>query len=68
MSNKLVRNEQRKLGAAYVDGIALEPVGVGVVAQALPVTLASVFVMVCFSLVSFVLHWFARNLLGGLEE
>lgn len=74
MSNKLVRNEQRKLTATYVNGVALALVGIGVFAQvvafaqALSVTLASVLVMVGCSVVSLILHWAARNVLGGLEE
>lgn len=74
MSNKLVRNEQRKLTAAYVNGVALALVGVGVFAQvvafaqALSLTLAAAVVMVGCSVISLILHWAARNVLGGLEE
>lgn len=74
MSNKLVRNERRKLTASYVNGIALALVGIGVFAQvvafaqALSVTTASVLVMLSCSLASLILHWSARNVLGGLEE
>ena len=74
MSNKLVRNEQRKITSSYVNGIALALVGIGVFAQvvafaqALSVTIASALVMVCCSVDSLILHWAARNVLEGLEE
>lgn len=74
MDNKLVRNEQRKLTATYVNGIALALIGVGVFAQVvafaqnLTLSIAAMSVMVCCGMISVVLHWAARRVLGGLEE
>ena len=74
MSNKLVRNEQKKLTAAYVNGIALALIGVGVFtpvvsfAQTTTVTLPATLVVFGCILGSAGLHWSARHLLGGLEE
>ncbi len=74
MANKLVRNEQRKLTATYVNGVALALIAVGVFAQvvafaqSLTLTLAAMLVMVSCSMMSLVLHWIARRVLGGLEE
>jgi hypothetical protein len=74
LSSKLVRNEQRKLTATYVNGIALALMAVGVFAQAiafsqsLTLTITSLVVMFACSALSLSLHWVARYLLGGLED
>lgn len=74
MDNTLVRNEQRKLTATYINGIALALIGVGVFAQVvafaqnLTLSLAAMLVMICCGVVSVTLHWVARRVLGGLEE
>jgi ABC-type cobalamin transport system permease subunit len=74
VTNKLVRNERRKLTATYINGIALALIAVGVFtqavafAQSLTLTIISVVVMFACSALSLSLHWLARHLLGGLEE
>jgi hypothetical protein len=74
VSNKLVRNEQRKLSATYFNGAALAVLGVGAFtpvvsfAQSAQPTLAASIVVVCCILTSAGLHWLARYLLKGLEE
>ena len=74
MSNKLLRNEQRKLRATYFNGAAIAIVGVGgfapVVATAMSGPLSAlvpVLVLGCTT-VSIGLHLLARLSLQGLEE
>ena len=74
MANKLVRNEQRKLTATYLNGLAMAFFGVGgfapLVAMALSGPLAPMihFLVVGCILASLGLHLLARHILDGLEE
>lgn len=74
MSNKLVRNEQKKLLAAFVNGLAIAVFGVGVLAQAAVMVQTTVvefqvtaFVVICLPL-AIALHYLARAQLDGMEE
>ncbi|WP_328765806.1 amino acid transporter [Devosia aurantiaca] len=74
MSNKLVRNEQRKLTATYLNGVGMAVLGVGGFAPVVSMTLSGptssivpVLVFGCI-LASSGLHLLARQTLGGLEE
>jgi hypothetical protein len=74
VDNKLVRNEQRKLTATYLNGAAVPVLGVGgftpmvaLAQSANPSPAAFVVVIGCLSL-SGGLHWVARGILRGLEE
>jgi hypothetical protein len=72
--NKLVRNEQRKLFATFLNGVAVAMFGVGGLAQlasmvqAEIVTLSlSIFLVICVAL-GVGLHLWGRWALRGLEE
>jgi hypothetical protein len=72
--NKLVRNEQLKLSASYLNGAALAVLGVGGFAPVVSMSLSGptpvllpVLVFGCI-LASIGLHLLARHTLGGLEE
>lgn len=74
MSNKAVRNESRKLTAAYINSIAMAVMVVGAFAQVIPLTREGqhplsigTIVTICI-LVSGSLHWVAKSSLKGLEE
>ena len=74
MSNKLVRNEQRKLFATFLNGVAIAMFGVGglaqvgamVQAEALEVSV-SLFLVICIFL-GIALHLWGHWALKGLEE
>lgn len=72
--NKQVRNERRKLTAAFANGIAVASVGVGGLTQAATmVQMQAVsqgttgFIAVCLLLAA-CLHWAGRASLRGIEE
>lgn len=72
--NKLVRNEQKKLFATFLNGIAIAMFGVGGLAQLANMIQAatlevyvSVFLVICVVL-GIVLHLWGRWALRGLEE
>jgi hypothetical protein len=74
MNNKLVRNEQRKLTATFMNGVAMALFGIGALspivslAQSANGTPTNAFVVLgCFA-ASLALHWMARRHLKGLEE
>lgn len=74
MAAKIARNEQRKLFAAYLNGLATTTFGVGAFAQvvSLAKTLqldvnASLFALICVG-VSILLHLFAHLALDSMEE
>lgn len=75
VSNKLVRNEQRKLTATYMNGLSMAVMGVGcftpIVAMTLTVgplpPVAFAMGLRCMT-VSFGLHFFAKFALQELEE
>ncbi len=74
MSNKLVRNEQKKLLAAFINGVAIAVFGVGVLAQAAAMVQTTVvefrvtaFVVICIP-AAIALHFPARAQLNGMEE
>ncbi len=74
MSNKTVRNEQRKLTAGFVNGIALAAIAVGGFAQVATFAQggqmtgsATIFALVCIAAAAS-LHFVARTALKGLEE
>jgi hypothetical protein len=72
--SKLVRNEQRKLTATYLNGAAIAVMGVGgftpivALAQSVNPSLSAFVVVIGCILASAGLHWLARRTLGGLEE
>lgn len=72
--NKVVRNEQRKLTASFINGIALAAMAVGGLAQVATFVQvgqiasgATVFALVCVTAAGG-LHLVARMSLRGLEE
>ena len=72
--NKLVRNEQKKLSSAFINGVAIAVLGVGVLAQAAAMVQTTVvelrvtaFVVICIP-AAVALHFLARALLNGMEE
>ena len=74
MSNKLVRNEQRKLTATFVNGVAIAILGVGgfaplaATAMSGPLSpIVALLVLGCAS-ASIGLHLLVRLYLQGLEE
>ena len=74
MSNKLVRNEQTKLTATFMNGAAIAVLGVGGLAPLAAIVQSEqispgvmLFVFGCI-LASMGLHLLARLTLGGLEE
>lgn len=74
MSNKLVRNEQRKLTGTFVNGVGIAVFAIGGLSQlatmltkgAIDATV-TVFVLVCVA-AALGLHSLARSTLRGLEE
>jgi hypothetical protein len=74
VTNKLVRNEQRKLTATYLNGIAIGVFGIGgftpiiALAQGANPSLASFMVVIACFMGSVGLHYLARRTIGGLEE
>lgn len=75
MSNKLVRNEQTRLTATYVNGLAMAIFGIGCFTPLVGIPLSAgllpsliiVLVLGCMS-ASVGLHLLAKLILGGLEE
>jgi hypothetical protein len=72
--NKLVRNEQRKLTTAFINGVAIAILGVGVLAQAASMVQTTIvelritaFVLICIP-AALALHVGARAVLKGMEE
>ena len=72
--NKLVRNEQRKLTATFINGVAIAILGVGVLAQAASMVQTTVvelrvtaFVLICIP-AALALHLAGRAVLKGMEE
>jgi len=72
--NKLVRNEQKKLSAAFINGVAIAVLAVGVLAQAAAMVQTTIvelrvtaFVVICFP-AAVGLHLLGRALLKGMEE
>ena len=74
MANKLVRNEQRKLTASYMNGLAMAFFGVGGFAPMVAMTLSGLlaptihFRVVGCMFASLGLHLLARQTLDPLEE
>lgn len=74
MSNKLVRNEQRKLSGTYFNGAAIAAIGVGgfapVVAMAMSGPLTPIILLLVLGCTgaSIGLHLLAKLSLEGLEE
>ncbi|WP_172121545.1 amino acid transporter [Devosia sp. 919] len=72
--SKLVRNEQRKLTATYMNGVPMALVGIGALAPIVALAQSSsgsptaAFVVVGCFISSLGLHWLARRHLKGLEE
>lgn len=72
--NKAVRNEQRKLTATFVNGIAIAAVAIGALAQAAAMVQSetislsvSLFVVICV-IIAVILHLLARASLRGMED
>jgi hypothetical protein len=72
--NKVVRNEQKKLTATFINGIAIAVLGVGVLAQAASMVQTTIvelrvtaFVVICIP-VALGLHVLGRAVLKGMEE
>jgi len=74
MSNKVVRNERRKISPAFANGLAVSLFTVGGLAQTASMVQSlsatpqlTAFATICI-LAAFALHWIARAILGGMEE
>lgn len=75
MSNKLVRNEQTKLTATYINGLAMAIFGIGCFTPVVGMTMSAgllppIIVVLVFGCmcVSLGLHLLAKLVLQGLEE
>ena len=72
--SKLVRNEQRKLYAAFLNGIGIAAIGVGGLAQIASMVQAgklasqvTISAGIC-AILGPILHWWGGRELRGLEE